>query len=818
MGGVMKKINYPLLIGGLIFLFFMAAAMFPELFTDRDPMFEEPPRNMEVLVEGEVKDEFTMHPIWPSEHNLMGTDVVGRDIYARLIYGTRNTLRLGFYIALFRILLALPVGVLAGMGRKFFGRMILFFNTYFSAVPILVISFLIFRMNFFRTLQIDRAILIYAVILAVLGWSKVAGIIEDAVKLIMEEDFIEGQIAIGKSWFQIIRQNIIPHVVPTALANFFKEAGQGIFLVAQLAVLGIFVGTIREVKTLAFRASYEMSIEPEWGSMLMKLTSQLDRFQDNWWLVVFPVLTFTLAVLGLNLLGEGLRIEFNKRNSRFVSNIRKAYFILSPRVLLMELRNIRKYWKPVVFKTGSVAVLLVFFLVPSYKPLGDFSLDNARAHLIELVDEKYEGRVSGSEGGYEAGQYIIHTMESYGFETNEFPIQYTYKNENPERDVDFALTYNTPLIMKEAKITLTGSDGIEYIYDLHKDFSVLEVPMDYDRPGKKIVKKGKVVDLEGEEYRNDDMSLIPVIYLGIDDVVLGRTEYAGIIGNTERAEFLVVDGHESRSNAYSSYKLTIVPFGELKEKLEEESADVVIEYTIPEIPKKEGRIIESWLLPEGKTMEDHGQTLIIGVPYDGLRLSDGTSSVEGTTAVATALEIARAVTEEESGYDKPILFLFFDRESDLLGGNFNDYYMRHAEVSSGGGYMYLEIMGAGLKGDKEVDLVAYFGQLNKEESFRSLLRMESILGEMKVPYTRYQGLLPTEDVLQSTAIYKTVSRQLLNFRTNAHLAVGIGKAYHNQKGTPEDTLENLNLKKMESIGQVITDLIISRENFGLGER
>lgn len=813
----MKKINYPLLIGGLIFLFFMAAAMFPELFTDRDPMFEEPPRNMEVLVEGEVKDEFTMHPIWPSEHNLMGTDVVGRDIYARLIYGTRNTLRLGFYIALLRILLALPVGVLAGMGRKFFGRMILFFNTYFSAVPILVISFLIFRMNFFRTLQIDRAILIYALILAVLGWSKVAGIIEDAVKLIMEEDFIEGQIAIGKSWFQIMRQNIIPHVVPTALANFFKEAGQGIFLVAQLAVLGIFVGTIREVKTLAFRASYEMSIEPEWGSMLMKLTSQLDRFQDNWWLVVFPVLTFTLAVLGLSLLGEGLRIEFNKRNSRFVSNIRKAYFILSPRVLLMELRNIRKYWKPVAFKTGSVAVLLAFLLVPSYKPVGDFSVDNAKAHLIELIDEKYEGRVSGSEGGYEAGEYIINTMESYGFKTNEFPIQYAYPNENPDRDVDFALAYSTPLIMKEAKITLTDAKGNKAIYDLHQDFSVLEVPMDYDRPGKKVVKKGRAMDWENEEFDMDDRSLFPVSYAGVDEVVRGMDHLPEFMDPTDIVEFLVVDGHESRNNTYSSYKLTIVPFGGLQEKLLEGPCDVVIEYTVPETPPKEGRIIESWLIPEGRTLEDHGQSLIIGVPYDGIRLSDGTSSVEGTTALATALEIARTITEEEEGYEKSILFLFFDRESDLLGANRNDYYLRHAEVSSGGGYMYLELLGSGLKGDKEVDLVAYFGQLNKENSFRSLLRMESILKEMKVPYTRYQGLLPPDDWRESTAIYKTVSRQLLNFRTNAHLAVGIGKTYHNQKGTPKDTLENLNLKKMESIGQMITDLIISRENFGLGE-
>ncbi len=251
----MKKINYPLLIGGILFIFFMAMAMFPEAFTEKDPMYEDTHRNMEVMVDGEIREVFTMHPIWPSEYNLMGSDVAGRDIHARLVYGTRNTLRLGFFIALFRLILALPVGILAGIGKKFFKKIILFFNTYFSAVPILILSFMIFRINFFRNLQIERAILVYAVILALLGWSRAAGVIEDAVKVIMEEDFIEGQIAIGKSWPQIVRQNIIPHVMPTALSSFFKETGQGLFLLAQLAVLGIFVGSTREVRTLAFRAS-----------------------------------------------------------------------------------------------------------------------------------------------------------------------------------------------------------------------------------------------------------------------------------------------------------------------------------------------------------------------------------------------------------------------------------------------------------------------------------------------------------------------------------------------------------------------------------
>lgn len=813
----MKKINYPLLIGGMIFIFFMAMAMFPELFTEKDPMYEDTHRNMEVMVDGEIREVFTMHPIWPSEYNLMGSDVAGRDIHARLVYGTRNTLRLGFYIALFRLLLALPVGILAGIGKKFFKKIILFFNTYFSAVPILILSFMIFRINFFRNLQIERAILVYALILALLGWSRAAGVIEDAVKVIMEEDFIEGQIAIGKSWPQIVRQNIIPHVMPTALSSFFKETGQGLFLMAQLAVLGIFVGSTREVRTLAFRASYEMSIEPEWGSMLMKLTSQMERFADNWWLVVFPVMTFALAVLGLNLLGEGLRIEFAKRNSRFVSNVRKAYYILSPGVIYLEIRHFRKYWKNILLRAGAVAALILVLFVPRYQPVGNFSLENAKNHLITLTGEEYEGRVSGSAGGYKAGEYIIDTMESYGFVIKELPIQYAYDNQIPDDPREFALAYNTPLVMKEGKITLKDDQGRIDTYHLHEDFSILELPMERNLPGMKIVKTGKSVGMEDMEAMAGDTDLIPVYSTGINDIVSGSFSYPGFLGDTDHAEFLIVDGHEARSNAHSSYKLTILPYDELRSRLEEGSFDVTIEYTVPEYPVHDGRIIEAWLLPEGRTIEEPGQTLIISSAHDGLWLPGGRSSVEGTTSLATALETARAITEEGMSYDKSILFLFHDREADLLAGNSNDYYMRHAEISADGGYMYLELMGSGLKGDKDVDLVSYFGQLDKEQSFRSLLKMEGILKDMKVPYTRYQGLLATEETLKSLPVYKTASRQLLSFRANAHLAVGIGKAYHNRKGTEADTLENLNEKKLESIGQMLVDMIITKENFKLGE-
>lgn len=832
----MKKLNYPLILGGLLFLILMFAYLSPESFTNKDPMFEESHRTIEMVVDGERKEVFTMHPIFPNKDNLMGTDDAGRDIYARIIYGTRNTMKVGFMIALFRLIMAIPLGILAGMGKKFFEKTLLFFSTYFTAVPILIISYLIFRLNFFRSLPMDVSIFWFSLILGILGFYKAGVIISDAVKRIMDEDFIEGQIAIGKTWPEIIRQNIFPHVMPVAISTFFKEAAQGLFLIAQLSVLGIFVGTIREVKAMAFRSGYEMSLEPEWGSMLLNITKDVQRMQNQWWMVVFPVGIFTVAVLSMNLLGEGLRMEFMKRNSRFVSYMRKAFYVLSPRVLFSEIKHFKEYWKPVMIKFAVAAGILLFFFIPRYHAMGDFQVEKAMEHLEILSGPQFEGRVSGSEGHHLAGEYIKEHMMKLGFTIIEQPMMYAFKREDlagnigyseeetivlPGQEQEYALAEGVPLILKDATVTLRDDEGKEEVFTVHEDFSILSLPMEGRLPGEEITIKG--ISFQGDEgYEGDADQLIPVNTTGVDDLVLGFSGWGASMpeGKEAVAMFLSVNGHESRSNTYTGPMLTVLPFGKLAKRIATGYHEVTITYTIPSYPMYSGRTIEAWLMPEGRTMEDQGEVLIIGVPYDGIYLKEGGSSYEGTVPVAMALELARALTEGDRGYEKPILFLFFDKETDSILPSYfrgsGNYYMRRTEISANGGYSYLELMGTGLKGNKTVDLVAYFGQVNKEDSFRSVLQMEKSLKDMKVPYLRTQNLLPTEGVIRSRGVLITTSPSLLEFRANAHIAIGVGSAYKNAMGTKEDTLKNVNVKKLKRTGIMLTDLLISKEYFRLG--
>ena len=194
----MKRFNFPLFIGGVILFVLLAMVFYPGLFTKNDPLFEESPKYIEQLVDGEVTYKFRTNPMPPNEDNIMGTDDAGRDVYARLVYGAKNTMKLGLYIALFRMLLALPLGLAAGMGVKLISGIIKVFNTLFTAFPMLLFSFIVLNIGYFRSLQMDKSLMAFAIILTIVGWAKLAGMIEDSTRLVMDEDFIEGEIAIGK--------------------------------------------------------------------------------------------------------------------------------------------------------------------------------------------------------------------------------------------------------------------------------------------------------------------------------------------------------------------------------------------------------------------------------------------------------------------------------------------------------------------------------------------------------------------------------------------------------------------------------------------
>ena len=688
----MKKINYPLLIGGIVLILLLILTYFPETFTSRDPIHEEPPRYIEYKQDGEIIEELSVNPMRPNNINIMGTDDAGRDIYARLVFGTKNTLRLGFLIALFRMILALPLGILAGMGNKSISSVIKFFSTFFSAVPMLIFSFVLLNFNYFYRMQIEKSIVAFAVVLTIVGWSKLAGMLEDATKKIMDEDFIEGEIAIGKTKLQIVLQNVVPHVIPTGVSLFFKEIAMALFLVAQLAVLYVFVGSTREVGAMAFRANYRMGLEPEWGGMLSRITTDVMRFEEVWWVSFFPVVFFAVAIMGINLLGEGLRMEFQKRNSRVISIIRKTFAMLSPKLFYLQLKEFPKYYKPILLKTGTVGLILIYFFVPRYTSEVPFQSENAIDQLKILSSSVYEGRVSGTRGGYEAGNYIIDTMKSYGYEVSTMDISYYYEGEESTEN----LKVMAPMVVEDGEIRITDRNGEEKIFKLHEDFTIFTLNRQelINSEGNDFYYKGTATDADHLTQVPEGVEIFPIEeryireLLNSDRSPFSQNNMRGI--NTFESDaaqrefklqFMMMDEYESRSNAYLHKTHTILPFKELREMLEEGYFEVEVSFSYPELPEYNGRVIEAFLPGNDLSEEKPGETIVIGSSYDGIYEYEGKSSVISATPSATALEVARELAALEEPLERSVSFVFWDNQMEIkkiTPEEGSEYYHREA--------------------------------------------------------------------------------------------------------------------------------------------
>lgn len=804
----MKNMNFPLLIGSIILIFLILVSFFPGAFTTHDPLFEESAKYIEYKKDGQWIEKFTMNPMPPNKDNIFGTDDAGRDVYARLVYGTRNTMRLALFIAILRMLLALPLGLAAGMNVKFISGIIKIFNTIFTAIPMLLFSFIVLNIGYLRSFEMDKSIIAFTLVLTIVGWAKLAAIIEDTTKRIMEEDFIEGEIAIGKTKLQIAFQNILPHIIPTSISLFFKEMGMALFLIAQLAVLHVFVGVTRQIKELAFRANYFMNLEPEWGGSLSRIAININKYNTVYWMTFYPILVFTVAIVGINLTGEGLRIEFQKRESKVISYIRKAYYLISPKMFIYQLLNFKKYRKPIRNKVLIIVIIVGYFIIPRNPSRYEYDLTNTTKHFNELTRAIYKGRVTGTDGGFSAGEYIIDTLKSYGYKVTIMEIPLTDIVEYPESGEQIIVPKETaPMVIKSGWIKIKDNKGKIKKFYLHQDFSISSI-------NKKVFLEDKKEELNykgiaaTEEFADD----IPegIDFFAVTDKYYGVSNYGMEQKNeikTKSNQTLKYDirfslNGRNHTNTYCFSATTIIPFYELSKMLEDGYREVEINFDYPIIPQYPARNIMAFLPGKDKTEEEPGELLIIGASYDGLHLY-GTENPYAQTAApaATSLELARSLSRIRRPLEKSIQFIFWDNEferwkySSLDGSNYFSFGKNATvDMALSHGYHYFDISYPGYKEEKFLNFISYPAQRADKNNYLMGLEMEKRLKNTKVKYRKYYYEYASTNALR-------------NMRLNALSSIGVGNPLGTEINTVRDTRGNINYERMKDIGQFILDTL-----------
>lgn len=257
--------NLGAILGLVILLAIVVCALFADAIRPYDPFAIQ------------VIDKFKP----PSAQHLMGTDDLGRDIFSRVIDGTRISFRIAFLVLLVAGTVGTALGTLAGYVGGTLDEIIMRVADIFLAFP----SFLL-AMAIVAALGpgIDNAILA----IGIAWWPRYARVIRGQVLTIKNDQYVDSARALGASWWRLLRVHILPNSRAPLLIQLASDAGQAIIITASLSFVGL--GAVPPM--------------PEWGAMVAQARQYMVSY---WWVATFPGLAISVTVGGYMFLGDGLR-------------------------------------------------------------------------------------------------------------------------------------------------------------------------------------------------------------------------------------------------------------------------------------------------------------------------------------------------------------------------------------------------------------------------------------------------------------------------------------------------------------------------------
>lgn len=214
----------------------------------------------------------------PNGQEWLGTDEVGRDLFARILYGGRLSVLSGLVVLLLTAIIGSGVGLIAGYYSGLLDEIVMRISDFFMAFPYLILAMAI---AFALGASLQNAV----VAVVIVFWPSYARLIRGQVTAIRSREFIEAIRALGASDVRIMARHVLPQTWSALIIKMTHDIG---FTVVALASLG-FIG-------LGARPPVA-----EWGTMIAE--SRIYAL-DAWWYGLFPGLAIFLTVLGFNLLGD----------------------------------------------------------------------------------------------------------------------------------------------------------------------------------------------------------------------------------------------------------------------------------------------------------------------------------------------------------------------------------------------------------------------------------------------------------------------------------------------------------------------------------
>ena len=217
----------------------------------------------------------------PGPGHIFGTDKMGRDIYARVIYGARVSLSASFAIVILVFVIGLILGIISGYFGGVVDAIIMRFADMMMAFPGLVLALAVAGI---MGASVRNAVLAIALV----TWPKYARLARSLVMKIRHRDYVDAAIVTGSRTFYMLYRYMLPNALPTLVITAATDIGS----------------MMLELSALSFLGFGAQPPSPEWGSML---NEGRNFMQSAPWLMIFPGLAIFITVVIFNMLGDSLR-------------------------------------------------------------------------------------------------------------------------------------------------------------------------------------------------------------------------------------------------------------------------------------------------------------------------------------------------------------------------------------------------------------------------------------------------------------------------------------------------------------------------------
>jgi peptide/nickel transport system permease protein len=261
------------LVGGAILIAMVAIAILAPWLGTVDPLAVFPSQRL--------------HP--PSAESWLGTDMLGRDVYSRVVYGARVSLIVGLAVAALSTLLGLAIGLVTGYVRRLDAVLMRVMDGLMS-IPSVLLAIALMALT-----KASIGNVIVAITLAEVP--RVVRLVRSLVFSLREQPYVEAAIAAGTTLPRILVRHILPNIVAPLLVQGTYVCGSAMITEAILSFIG--AGTPPNI--------------PSWGNIMAEGRSLI---QIASYLIVFPGICLSLTVLAVNLLGDGMRDALDPRLAR----------------------------------------------------------------------------------------------------------------------------------------------------------------------------------------------------------------------------------------------------------------------------------------------------------------------------------------------------------------------------------------------------------------------------------------------------------------------------------------------------------------------